>query len=455
MLVGKYRMFHIIGAGTFSTVKYGQNILTNEPVAVKIISKSSSYTNYDKLMECLEIMRRLDHPGIVKLIDFLEDESSYFMILEYCGGGELFDFITSRRRVEEPLAKRLFKQIVLTVGYCHSQNVVHRDLKPENLLLTEMNTVKLIDFGLASGHADQPLTDRCGSSCYISPESLTTKPYSGITADIWALGVILYALVDGSLPWNYQDSNIMYQQIINGDFPMPQTISIQCQDLIRGILTPDPSQRYSIDAILTHPWLFGIGNVFPLPKHKVENGPIPNLNLSVGGFSASDLHQVSRLNIQLSHASNALPTISESNMETHAPMLPTIPQFGQVGSVVMRKQVQPRSISLQEAKSFDNVDDGTNVYHGPIMSQVVSTQDPASFSRDFEATLNLLAINYRRLSPLMFQLIGKGIQLTAEVCRLYGFRNVYIIAFKRLQGDGWDYYQLVSKILNAFKQGGK
>ncbi|OHS92893.1 hypothetical protein TRFO_40797 [Tritrichomonas foetus] len=573
MLIGKYRLFRIIGDGTFSTVKLGVQIFTNQPVAVKIISKSSltEQSQIDRLHERINVIQRLDHPGIIKLIEVIEDETAYYIVLEYCGGGELFDFIIARTRVEEPLAKRFFKQIVLAVGYCHSQNVIHRDLKPENLLLTENNTVKLIDFGLCNTHADQPLHDRCGSACYIAPEALTTSEYFGIPADIWALGVILYALVDGSLPWNYQDPNQMFQQITTGSFPMPAGISLQCQDMLKGILNPDVSQRFSIDAILMHPWLFGVGNVFPLPKPSQPPGTgEPHLNLSLGGFSASDVRPEFLLcNAIHQNAPNQTPTMSiqtifegnsiqqnqnqnlnqqqydnnansnpdsinnnssnnlslNNNLNMNVPFANNsnningnningnninnnvnsganeqfspisnsclnlnnfgfnyINNFSSISNIINNtnnnnnfgnnlnnlgglnngnsairsarsKPVQPRSISLDAATMTETGydDDQANTHHGPIMSQTISHRDPAAVAQQFESVLMEQGISYRRLSPLMFQLFGPDLQLTAEVCRLYGFRNVYVVAFKRIQGESWGYTQFVSQILGVFK----
>lgn len=511
MLVGKYRLLRVIGDGSFSTVKLGLNIFTNETVAVKIIQKSSltDQSQYDRLQERIAIVQRLDHPGIIKLIDVIEDESAFYIVLEYCGGGELFDFIISRQRVEEPLAKRFFKQIVLAVGYCHSQNVIHRDLKPENLLLTENNTVKLIDFGLCNTNADQPLHDRCGSSCYIAPEALTSTSYYGISADVWSLGVILYALVDGSLPWNYQDPNQMFEQITTGTFPMPKNISLECQDMIRGILNPDTSHRLTIDAILVHPWLFGVGNVFPLPKSGQLNFE-PHLNLSLGGFSAQDIRpdfEFSQLmSPQLEAPNMGLQTIPEDcsfpapnqnldlGMNPGFMMLgqspPPPPQnhpqmqltklnfngmnlglgglnsgFGRFGGLNMRtsrssrsKPIQPRSISLDPSAmtETDNANsdiegENTKTHHGPIMSQTISHNDPSVVAHQLEETLTQLEINFQRIEPLMFHLYGKNIQVTAEVCRLFGFRDVYVVAFKRIQGESWEYTQFVSSILEVFK----
>lgn len=539
MLVGKYRLLRVIGDGSFSTVKLGVHVFTNETVAVKIIQKSSltDQSQYDRLQERIATVQRLDHPGVIKLIEVIEDETAFYVVLEYCGGGELFDFIISRQRVEEPLAKRFFKQIVLAVGYCHSQNVIHRDLKPENLLLTEYNTVKLIDFGLCNTHADQPLHDRCGSSCYIAPEALTTTSYYGILADVWALGVILYALVDGSLPWNYQDPDQMFQQITTGTFPMPKNISLECQDMIRGILNPDVSQRFTIDAILVHPWLFGVGNVFPLPKPAGQQVSFePHLTLNLGGFSQQDIRpefefpQAMSASPNINNVSNSMQTISEAGslsgpmqpenhmglnmgmnmnmcmnmnmnmgqgpglmmfgqnqpMQFQPPPQPSPPPmqfanlnlngmnfglgnlnlgglnngFGNFGGLKMRtarssrsKPIQPRSISLDAQAMAENEAEGenTSTHHGPIMSQTISHDDPSVVAQQLEQTLVQLGINFQRTEPLMFHLYGQDLQVSAEVCKLYGFRNVYVVAFKRIQGDSWQYTQFVSAILDVFK----
>jgi len=435
MLIGKYRLYRVIGDGSFSKVRLGYHIFTNERVAVKIIAKSvlNDKDGVSGLLNTVEIMKRLDHPGIAKMIEFLEDEQAYYIVLEYCGGGELFDFIIARKRVEEPLAKRLFKQIALTVQYFHSMNIIHRDLKPENILLTESNSLKIIDFGLCSATADAACTDRCGSSFYIAPEALITSSYFGIPADIWALGVIMYALVDGSLPWNYQDSNRMYEQITTGDFPMPKGISVQCQDLLKRILNPDPIKRINIEGILTHPWLFGTGNVFPVQK-PVEQSNENRLTLSSGGFSAGDVQ------MQLGMSSNkpSLETIYEDSV----PMPQPIPE------TTRKKRVQPRSISLNSASMTEHVDDGTNVHHGVIFSKTISHRDPETVATSFEDVLLSQGVSFTRMGPLLFNLVSGDVQVTAEVCKLYGFRNVYILSFSRLHGDSWSYTQFVSSLLN-------
>ena len=453
MLIGKYRIFKLIGNGAFSVVKLGYDMFTNQPVAVKIIEKSSISDKLplDHILKVNEILKSLDHPGIIKFIDFLEDETAYYVITEYCEGGELFDFIISRNRVEEPLAKRLFKQIVLTVAYMHQQGIIHRDLKPENILLSQTKSIKIIDFDLSSDHASEPLNNRCGSPCYIAPESLTQTQYMGIPADIWSLGVILYTLVDGSLPWNYQDADRMYQQITTGDFPMPTTITVQCQDLLKNILNPDPQKRFSTDQILMHPWLFGVGNVFALPKveDKMQG---ERLGLTLGGFSTGDV-STQRLFMQPSLPKPVVPPTSSLATIYENPMDGPMTLGFDMPPLVQRpvKKVTPRSVSLNSAAMSTPVDDGTNVHRGIIMSQTISHRDPVAVATNFENILIGNGITHKRVDELIFEISTPDVELTAEVCRLYGFRNVYVISFNRVQGDGWNYAQFVQSILSQMK----
>lgn len=431
----------MIGDGSFSKVKLAYHILTNQPYAIKIIPKKL-YENPEVLLllqERLQAMLQLEHPGICKLYEYLEDEESFYLVFEFCQGGELFDFIIKRSRVEEPLAKRFFKQICLSVAYLHSKNIVHRDLKPENILLTDTNTAKIIDFGLSNVHADQPITDRCGSSCYIAPEALTTTSYYGQGVDVWALGVILYTLVDGSLPWNYKDADQMFLQITTGDFPMPQAISIQCQDLIHGILTPDPALRLNLDAILMHPWLFGIGNVFSNPKPQAGLQGSSHLNLAIGRFSASDVHTVEQ--------APPPPTPLEASFTLES-LMAEMPEQMQISRSRSTKPVQPRSISLNTF-STDVTNDGTPT---TIMSQTITRRDPLQVTSELDASLLSHGITFEKVSPLIYQLHGENDMLvSAEICRLSGFRNVFIITFKQVQGDNFGFSQFVSPLLQGFR----
>ena len=437
MLIGKYRLFRILGNGSSSTVKLGYHIITSLPVAVKIILKTSLEDNWTKndFLSKVQIMKELDHPGIIKVLDFLEDESSFYIVMEYCGGGELFDFIISRKRVEEILAKRLFKQIVLSVQYIHSKDIVHRDLKPENILLNESNSIKIIDFGLCSKHCDELLYDRCGSSCYFSPESLISSSYYGKPADIWALGVILYALVDGSLPWNYKDSSRMFEQITKGDFPMPKSLSFQCQDLIKRILVPDPNQRITIESILIHPWLFGVGNVFPTTKSLEITEQ--RLNLSLGGFSAGDVKSQLGLSPRLPPIETFYPEgfkFQSNNFDNNYSPI--------------QKSPQPRSISLNSVNINQFSDENSN---NIIFSKTISHHNPEIVAQMVENILLQLGIQFKKTNSLLFNVTQNSLSIIIEICRLYGFKNIYIISFSKVLGENWDYTNFVSNILKMLK----
>ncbi|EAY02860.1 CAMK family protein kinase [Trichomonas vaginalis G3] len=384
-------------------------------------------------------MKRLDYPGIVKFIDYLEDEGSYYLVMEYISGGELFDYIISHTRVEESLAKRIFKQIAYSVGYIHSKNIVHRDLKPENLLMTDSTTVKIIDFGLCSIEADKPLTNKCGSPIYISPEALTGEPYMGPPADVWALGVILYAIVDGSVPWNYKDPEEMQKQISTGSFLPIDNISDECRELIVAILNPDPSKRIDITGILAHPWLFGIRNVFPHSKPCFVQRS-ENLSLSVGGFSSSNFNENQQPLGSLYTESVPSPKNDPSQKVT----LQNSPE---------KQKIQPRSISLNvENMNDDEIRQGAQKSSNVLLSQTISHRDPMFVAKKLENAIISANIAFEKENPLLYTLTDNDLQAQAEICRLQGFRNIFIISFKKIKGDDFKYTNFVSPLLDAFKK---
>lgn len=449
-MIGKYRIGRVIGKGSFATVKIGTDLFTSETVAIKIVDKyelMNNKTGINLLNQEIDVMRRLNHPGIIRLIEVIEDDSAYYIVMEYCGGGELFDFIISRKRVEEPLAQRFFKQIVLSIDYLHQQDIAHRDLKPENLLLTGSNVVKVIDFGLCSVNASEPLTNRCGSPCYIAPESLTQTSWLGKPTDIWALGVILYALVNGNMPWNYQQPDTMLQEIINGDFAQPGPISDECYDMLRCMLNPDPTRRFTCQDILNHVWLKSVGNVFPEPK-PVNELPAPRLSLNRGGFSQENLRHDFQL--QPLPSINMLDTIYEDSTVT--PNSIALPHKPDAITQLKRKSNQPRSVSYSELEqsSIDNSGDQTNSHKGVIFGQTINDKNPEQVASKLILALAKVPATYNPIGSLKFQITFGDVLVDAEVCKLYGFRNVHVLRFKRLQGDGWKYTQFVQNLLSLF-----
>lgn len=188
-------------------------------------------------------------------------------MMEYCNGGELFEYIVANNRIKEKEACRFFQQIISGVEYIHKLNVVHRDLKPENLLLDYNMNIKIVDFGLSNTYKDgQMLKTACGSPCYAAPEMIAGKRYNGLQVDIWSCGVILFAMLCGYLPFEDANTSNLYKKILNGDFQIPKFVSNEARDILKGILNTDPQKRFTIEDIRNHPWY----NIYPNNERQGE-----------------------------------------------------------------------------------------------------------------------------------------------------------------------------------------
>ncbi|CAI9301453.1 unnamed protein product [Lactuca saligna] len=254
--LSNYRMGKTLGIGAFGRVKVAQHILTGVKVAIKILARQSiNDSAAEKVRREINIMRLLSHPHIVRLYEVIETRSCIYVIMEYMNSGELFDYITENGRLEEGEARHLFQQIISGVESCHLHMVVHRDLKPENLLLDSKGNVKIADFGLANimrdGHL---LKTSCGSPNYASPEVISERLYAGPEVDVWSCGVILYALLCGSLPFDDDNLSGLYAKIKSGIYTYPNYLSLGARDLIRKMLIVDSVNRITIPEIYKHPW---------------------------------------------------------------------------------------------------------------------------------------------------------------------------------------------------------
>ncbi|KAM7374869.1 hypothetical protein PAMP_007503 [Pampus punctatissimus] len=205
--IGNYRLLKTIGKGNFAKVKLARHILTGKEVAIKIIDKTQlNPTSLQKLFREVRIMKGLNHPNIVQLFEVIETDKTLYLIMEYASGGEVFDYLVSHGRMKEVEARAKFRQIVSAVHYCHTKNIVHRDLKAENLLLDADANIKIADFGFSNEFTlGNKLDTFCGSPPYAAPELFQGKKYDGPEVDVWSLGVILYTLVSGSLPFDGQN----------------------------------------------------------------------------------------------------------------------------------------------------------------------------------------------------------------------------------------------------------
>jgi serine/threonine protein kinase len=235
----------------------GPPILQGRQVAIKILSVEKFQTPAMKEEVKLEIkiLKLCMHPHIIRLYEVIETPAEVYVVIEYSPGGELFDYIVERGRLHEDEARRYFQQIVAGVEYCHQHSVAHRDLKPENLLFDEHRNIKIADFGLSNCMRDGWfLKTSCGSPNYASPEIISGKLYAGNEVDVWSCGVILYALLCGTLPFDEENFQRLFQKIKRGLYLQPSYLSNSSKDLIARMLQTDPVERISIAEIRRHPW---------------------------------------------------------------------------------------------------------------------------------------------------------------------------------------------------------
>ena len=263
--IGDYIIKETIGTGTFSKVKLGINKYTKEKVAIKLLEKSKITEKEDlkRINREISIIKKLSHPNIIKINEIFENEKYYYIIMDYCSKGELFDYIVKKTKLTEDESSFFFYQIINAIEYIHKKNIVHRDLKPENLLLTENNKIKIIDFNLSNYfYKNNLLSTPCGSPCYAAPEMVSGKKYNGFKTDIWAIGIILYAMSCGYLPFEDSDNEILFQKILECDLEFPNFLSFECIDIIKKILNVNPYDRFYINDIKEHSFYLKGKNIY-------------------------------------------------------------------------------------------------------------------------------------------------------------------------------------------------
>lgn len=255
--IGNYRLSKTLGVGSFGKVKLAEHEPTGKKVAVKILNrhKIRAQQMEEKLKREIKILKMCHHPHIIRLYEVIETSTDVYVVTEYSSGGELFDYIVERGRLAEIEARRFFQQIISGVEYCHKHMIAHRDLKPENLLLDEHSNVKIADFGLSNCMRDGWfLKTSCGSPNYAAPEVISGKLYAGPEVDIWSCGVIVYALLCGTLPFDDESIPYLFRKIKGGIYILPSYLSDTSKDLISKMLVTDPLKRINIDEIRRHPW---------------------------------------------------------------------------------------------------------------------------------------------------------------------------------------------------------
>ena len=290
-ITDKWEKVKDLGSGSYGKVYRVENKITKETRACKELSKKQ-IADMDKFNLEISIMSKCDHPSIIKLYEIYEDKRHIYLIMEECLGGELFERILNKmdsgKMYSEKEAAIIFKQLMSAISYCHSQGISHRDLKPENILFLtkdENSPIKVIDFGLSKIFGEiapiqhnkkqkkKAMETRVGTAYYVSPEVLNGK-YDE-KCDIWSAGVILYIMLSGDPPFNGDNDNEIYRNIMKKKFEFPENewknISNDAKDLISHMLC-EPDKRFTAQEVLQHNWI-----VKEAPNSK---GNINNLNIN-------------------------------------------------------------------------------------------------------------------------------------------------------------------------------
>ncbi|PIC39242.1 hypothetical protein B9Z55_010990 [Caenorhabditis nigoni] len=255
--IGNFIIKETIGKGAFGAVKKGTHIETGYNVAIKILNrgKMKGLGTVNKTRNEIENLQQLSHPHITRLFRVISTPSDIFLIMELVSGGELFSYITKKGTLSIKESRRYFQQIISGVSYCHKHMIVHRDLKPENLLLDSNKNIKIADFGLSNYMTDGDLlSTSCGSPNYAAPELISNNLYVGPEVDLWSCGVILYAMLCGTLPFDDQHVPTLFSKIKSGRYMVPYSMDKQAADLIASMLQVDPVKRADVKKIVNHSW---------------------------------------------------------------------------------------------------------------------------------------------------------------------------------------------------------
>lgn len=274
--VGDWNVLKTIGSGGYAKVKQAEHRHSRKPAAIKIYNlvelatQDIRKTNRGKrdaiehvqqrILDEINVLRELQHPNIIAYYNYHFGNTHLYVVTELAAGGELYYYVKARTRLKEETARAFFQQLVNALNYCHQKGIVHRDVKLENLLLTEnYKQLKLADFGFSrSFKQNEPLFTVCGSSQYAAPEMVNEIGYDAPPADVWSAGVVLYAMLYGTLPFGQHGENAwaIIRSANGRDYCLDDAIvAFSANNLLTRLLEPDPSQRIGLRAVLQHSWM--------------------------------------------------------------------------------------------------------------------------------------------------------------------------------------------------------
>lgn len=385
--VGPYKILETIGSGANATVYKALHVQCMVQVALKCIPKKNlkSKSEFEILQREVSLMKAMDHPFIASLFDVLDDEKNFYIVIENVENGNLLDFINLHKGLQESQARRIFYQIITVLEYLHvEKHVVHRDLKAENVLLDKNLNIRLVDFGLSKTFKKNfPfLMTTCGSPAYVSPEIIKELPYTS-ASDIWSAGVLLYAMVVGTLPFYGENISALLQQILNVNPPLPNNLSPELKLLLSRLLIKDSKVRIKLQEIKEHPWLADFEETQMLAEDKslikslkvmdvqeLEPGVLSEMK-ALGYDVKGLLNEVKSITINSRTAAYKIlrrkRTIEEIN----------IWQTSRPDRIIKIRDSEPQS-SRSQTKTIQKSDKNKNIRHTRIRKNVQEPKRPAS-----------------------------------------------------------------------------
>jgi serine/threonine protein kinase len=262
-----YKIGKLLGKGAFGKVHLGVHKLTGKLVAIKSIKKEflTNSQSKKKVMQEFSILKLLRHDSIIRLYETFESSKHILFVIELCAGGDLLNYVRKRRKLKENHAKFVFKQIIDGLYYCHQKKILHRDIKLDNILLNGVGDIKICDFGVSKLiKLGEKITEQCGTPAYIAPEILKGAGYEGFESDIWSAGIVLYAILYGTVPFKAGNMHELHKLILTGKYTLKEDISEDARNLLKAMLEINPKKRITIQEIYNHQWLKNIDENIPM-----------------------------------------------------------------------------------------------------------------------------------------------------------------------------------------------
>uniref|UniRef100_A0A8C4JE68 non-specific serine/threonine protein kinase n=1 Tax=Dromaius novaehollandiae TaxID=8790 RepID=A0A8C4JE68_DRONO len=342
--IGNYRLLKTIGKGNFAKVKLARHVLTGREVSLS--KKTEENKNF---IFSLAVFINISAVVFIKLFEVIETEKTLYLVMEYASGGEVFDYLVAHGRMKEKEARAKFRQIVSAVQYCHQKCIVHRDLKAENLLLDADMNIKIADFGFSNEFTvGNKLDTFCGSPPYAAPELFQGKKYDGPEVDVWSLGVILYTLVSGSLPFDGQNLKELRERVLRGKYRIPFYMSTDCENLLKKLLVLNPIKRGSLEQIMKDRWM-NVGHEEEELKPYTE--PEPDFNdtkridiMVTMGFAREEIHE-SLVNQKYDEVMATYLLLGRKPPEVIGPSIPP--------AVSYTKRAQANSVESEQKEDWD------------------------------------------------------------------------------------------------------